>query len=115
MRSAERVPYSAPHTLSACALSNALMNVPSSSRIRSGLAWPSCSCRKTEGSLLVLGVIEVYFFDLVVRDHSKDHSGDRTCMCRTRSPGSSYTNAMDSTMAMGAARRTHSLTRVARE
>ena len=30
-------------------------------------------------------------------DHSKDHSGDRTCMCRTRSTGSSFTNAMDST------------------
>jgi hypothetical protein len=42
-------------------------------------------------------VIVVSFFESVVRDHSKDHSGDRTYISRTRSPGSSYTNAMDST------------------
>jgi len=57
IRSVERVPYSAPHTLSACALSRALMNVPSSSRIRSGLAWASWSCKKTAGSILVFAVI----------------------------------------------------------
>ena len=44
-------------------------------------------------------VIVVSFFESVVRDHSKDHSGDRTYISRTRSPGSSYTNAMDSTSA----------------
>ena len=83
--------------VSACADSSALMNVPSSSRIRSGLAWASCSCKKTSGSIMGFAVIAVSFFESVVRDHSKDHSGDRTCMRRTRSPGSSYTNVMDST------------------
>ena len=56
IRPGSRVPYSAPHTLSAWADSNALMNVPSSSRIRSGLAWASCSCKKTAGSILVFAV-----------------------------------------------------------
>jgi hypothetical protein len=46
-------------------------------------------------------VIVVSFFESVVRDHSKDHSGDRTYISRTRSPGSSYTNAMDSTITFG--------------
>ena len=37
-RSGLRAPYSAPHTLSACADNNALMNVSSIERIRSGEA-----------------------------------------------------------------------------
>ena len=45
VRSGLLAPYSAPHTLSACPDSSALMNVPRSSRIRSGLACASCSCR----------------------------------------------------------------------
>jgi len=47
-RSFERVPYSAPHTLSACAESNAFTNVDNNSRIKSGLACANCSC-KTAG------------------------------------------------------------------
>ncbi|MBB2986098.1 hypothetical protein [Terracoccus luteus] len=75
-----------------------MTNVVSSSRIKSGLAWASCSCKKTAGSILGVAVIAVSFFESVVRDHSKDHSGDRAYVSRTRSPGSSYTNAMDSTL-----------------
>ena len=74
------------------------MNVASISRIRSGQACASCSCKKTLGSILGPAVIVVSFFEAVVRDHSKDHSGDRAYVSRTRSPpGSSYTTLVDST------------------
>src|SRR3954451_21862900 len=71
------------------------MNVVSSSRSRSGLAWASCSSSRRAGSILGVTVIVVSFFESVVRDHSKDHpmavayvgsdtlTGIRTPLCRT--------------------------------
>src|SRR4051812_11027275 len=71
------------------------MNVPSSSRSRSGDAWASCSSSRRAGSILDLTVIVVSFFESVFADHSKDHpvavayfssdtlTGIRTPLCRT--------------------------------
>ena len=71
---ADATPYSAPQTASASAESSVLMNVPSSSRSRSGLAWASCSSSIRAGSILGSTVIVVSFFESVFADHSKDHA-----------------------------------------
>src|SRR3954454_12231909 len=73
VRSGLATPYSAPQTASASAESNVLMNEPSSSRNRSGLAWARCSSSIRAGSILGLTVIVVSFFESVFADHSKDH------------------------------------------
>src|SRR3954451_1146410 len=73
------------------------MNVASSSRIRSGLAWGSCSSRNVEGSIMGAAVIAVPSFETVVRDHSKDHAVTAPTSAGHAHPGSSYTNPMDST------------------
>ena len=59
--------------------------VVSRSRIRSGLAWDSCSFRNWAGSILGTAVIKVSFFESVVRDHSKDPPGGRAYVEGTRS------------------------------
>jgi hypothetical protein len=51
--------------------------VVSRSRTKSGLARASCSWRKRAGSILGPAVIGVFFFESVVRDHSKDPPGGR--------------------------------------
>src|SRR3954453_19396414 len=86
MRSAERVPYSAPQTASASADISVLMNVVSICRSRSGLAWASCSCRKRAGSIL-LGAVIAFFSWVSVEGHPEDHAVAASTFRARYSPG----------------------------
>src|SRR3954468_5520692 len=72
------------------------MKVPSRSRSRSGLAWASCSSSIRAGSILGLTVIVVSFFELVLRDHSKDHAVAVVYLNDTLT-AEPYTTLLDST------------------
>src|SRR3954468_1054445 len=73
------------------------MKVPSRSRSRSGLAWASCSSSIRAGSILGLTVIVVSFFELVLRDHSKDHAVAVVYLNDTLT-AEPYTTLLDSTL-----------------
>src|SRR3954468_14282497 len=73
------------------------MKVPSRSRSRSGLAWASCSSSIRAGSILGLTVIVVSFFELVLRDHSKDHAVAVVYLNDTLT-AEPYTTLLDSTV-----------------
>jgi hypothetical protein len=91
------VPYSAPHTESACADNNPLMNVVSMSRIKSGLACASSSCRKRAGSILRCSGYRGAPIRVGCERSLEGSRGDRVNLSRTRSPPSSYTTLPDST------------------
>src|SRR5829696_6341429 len=77
MRSALRVPYSAPQMASASALINVCTNAVSIDRNRSGSAC--CSCSSTAGTSigLRLAVIVVISPSGELGGSTKDHCGDR--------------------------------------
>src|ERR671912_2646305 len=77
MRSALRVPYSAPQMASASALINVCTNAVSIDRNRSGSAC--CSCSSTAGTSigLTLAVIVVISPSGELGGSTKDHCGDR--------------------------------------
>ena len=76
------------------------MNVDSSSRIRSGLAWARCSDRNCSGSILRTAVIVEVLFESVVEDHSKDHAMTAFISEATRSPGYPNTTLPDATQSL---------------
>src|SRR5215217_8581665 len=58
------------------------MNVPSSSRIRSGEAWARWSCRTRAGSILDGAVIVMLHFEGAVRGSLEGSRGDRVRLRR---------------------------------
>src|SRR4051812_48312104 len=96
VRSAERVPYSAPQTASASADIRVLMNVVSICRSRSGEAWASCSCRKWTGSIL-LGAVIAFFSWSSVEGFPEDHAVAAITSGPHPERGPSYTTLADAT------------------
>src|SRR6185437_13061063 len=96
-RSWLRTPYSAPHTLSACADSSAFTNVVNSSRSRSGLASASSSFKNRAGSILGPTVIVMLHSRVLWKVHSKDHPVAVTYINNDTATDCSYTTLLDST------------------
>src|SRR3954452_22132455 len=77
-----------------------LMNVVSIWRSRSVLAWTSCSCRKTVGSIL-LGAVIAFFSWVSVEGHPEDHAVAAFTSGPHPGWGPSYTTLTDATRAAG--------------